>query len=389
MTGPDQRATPVFADPPAVSAPGAGGCSWDRFLDQALAQLPRLVSNAALPVEVVNLDGLRLPVTLNLQGDSGTSWVASLANAYGPYARAEMALVGLPRAARPLCAAASLVAQGLLGAGGLSGGAFLNNWLLSTNLHPHHMGPAQVLQASSELAQAYPRLPVVLRSLTPSLHAPLMAELVRAGWLLLPSRQVWLHMDLAGGAWRSRSDARRDLRLDEDAGQGTIWVDGSAFTDDDFAQAAALYQDLYRRKYPRFNPDYGEAFLRQGCATGWLRLAGLRRKAETRLCGVLGVVERDGMMATPVLGYELGAPASEGLYRRLFLRALLWAEAGGHLKHCSAGAGAFKHNRGATRHIEYAAVDARHLPLWRRGALRALHAPLQQVAVPFLSSRVL
>lgn len=373
---------------PTLPPAGPVSCPWDRFLDRALG-LPRLVPNAALALEVVNLDGLRLPVTLNREGDPRTSWVASLSNAYGPYARAEMALVGIPLAARPLCAAASLAVQGLLGAGGLSGGAFLDNWLLSTNLHPRRLGAAQALAASAELARAFPQLPVVLRSLTPALHAPLMAELVREGWLLLPSRQVWLHTDLADGAWRQRSDVRRDLQLEQALGPRTAWVDGSAFSDGNLAQAAALYQDLYRRKYPQFNPDYGEAFLRLGQDTGWLRLAGLRRAGEDSLCGVLGVVERDGMMATPVLGYDLAAPAGEGLYRRLFLRAMLWAEEAGLQKHCSAGAGAFKLHRGATRHVEYAAVDARHLPAWRRGALRVLHASLQKVAVPYLAARVL
>jgi hypothetical protein len=52
-------------------------------------------------------------------------------------------------------------------------------------------------------------------------------------------------------------------------------------------------------------------------------------------------------------------------------------------------AGAFKFNRGATPHVEFAAVWANHLTLYRRAALRPLAATLTRWAVPYLESQKL
>ena len=69
--------------------------------------------------------------------------------------------------------------EGLLAAGGLSGGNFLNNWLLATNLYPPDLALADIEAPLEELCRREPRLPVVVRSLTAPLHAALLADLSR------------------------------------------------------------------------------------------------------------------------------------------------------------------------------------------------------------------
>lgn len=361
--------------------------AWDRFLDQLARPGIEWVRNARVAVQVLDIDGLRVPVTVDLAGNSQTSWVASLLNAYGRYARDEVRLVGLPWSIRPLAYAASHVAEQLLRAGGITRAAYVNNWLVSTNLHPKELTANRVLEASRLLVQEHPNAAIVMRSLVPALHETLMKELVHAGFLLLPSRQVFLYENLSTGAWRRKPDVKRDLKLEASQAPAVPWVPGSQFSEKDFIQATALYQTLYRKKYPKHNPDYSVEFLRIGHQTGWLTLAGLRDPDTGWLCGVTGSITQDNVMAAPILGYDMTAPMGRGLYRRLILFENLQAEGLGVALHGSSGAGKFKEHRGATCHVEFAAVDVRHLPLWRQGALRTLHRTLMRHAVPYLQSR--
>jgi hypothetical protein len=360
--------------------------SWDRFLTEGLLGPTRLLENANVEISAVNVGPHRVPLITNRRGDRDCSWVTSLRNAYGRYARAETDIVEMNRFLQPLYLAGSHAAEAILAAGGLSGGNYLNNWLLATNLHLPDFTAHKIHGAVRDLCHAEPELPIVVRSLTPPLHAALLNDLAGSGFLLLPSRQVWIVHHPESGDWRKHRDMRRDLRLAESTAKEWTWVPAKEFKDRDYVQALHLYQRLYRERYPRFNPDYTETFLRIGVATGFLEVTGLRRAESDMLCGFVGMVHRAGMSCTPLLGYDIDAPASIGLYRRLMLRAFLTCESRRALFHCSAGAGLFKYNRGATSHVEFAAVWANHLPLYRRANLRALGTAVRKWVVPYLES---
>jgi hypothetical protein len=167
------------------------------------------------------------------------------------------------------------------------------------------------------------------------------------------------------------------------------WISAENFTDMDYSRAVYLYQQLYRVKYPRFNPDYTERFFRVAAGTGFLNLLGLRRAGEGELSGIVGLVHRGDSSCTPVLGYDTGAPISMGLYRRLMLRAFLACEQRGSLLHCSSGAGLFKFNRGAVPVVEFAAVWANHLPIYRQASLRILSVAVSRWIGPYLESHQL
>lgn len=68
------------------------------------------------------------------------------------------------------------------------------------------------------------------------------------------------------------------------------------------------------------------------------------------------------------------------------LRAFLTCEQRRSVFHCSAGAGLFKFNRGARSYVEFAAVWANHLPIYRRANLRALSKAVLKFAVPYLET---
>lgn len=362
--------------------------SWNDFLAHGLLGSSRLIGNAQLEFSAFEVDvDERWPVVTNRRGDPACSWVASLRNAYGPYARAETDLVKMNRWLRPLYLAGSHAAERLLAGSGFSGGNYLNNWLLATNLYRTKISAVAIHRATAALCQSEPLLPVVVRSLTSAFHSELMQELVRSEFLLLPSRQVWIVSDPAAGDWRRHRDPRRDLRLETDTAAQWRWVPATDFTDGDYARALHLYQRLYRERYPRFNPDYTERFLRIGVDTGFLDVVGLRRVGDQMLSGFVGMVHRSGVSATPLLGYDIDAPVELGLYRRLMLHAFRTCEARRTGFHCSAGAGLFKFNRGAQAHVEFVAVWANHLPAYRRANLRVLATAVAKWVLPYLESR--
>ena len=96
--------------------------------------------------------------------------------------------------------------------------------------------------------------------------------------------------------------------------------------------------------------------------------------------GVLGVLEHDGWVTTPLIGYDTTLPKELGVYRRLM--ALLYEDAKrrGCRLHLSSGAGSFKAGRGGEPHLEYTAIHTRHLGPIRRFAAETFARLLQRFA---------
>ena len=365
--------------------------AWQQFLDEGLLKYPNFVKNAAIKIETYDAITQRIPVCINQAGDPETSWVASLLNAYGLYARAETDIVKMSFLTKSLYCAASHLTQQLVNGAALSGGAYANNWLLATNLYANDFDVNSFKNTTEKIIENHPNLPVIFRSLTPALHADLIAELELAGFLMLPTRQVWVTENLATGLWRHKSDVKSDLKLEaKQSEQYNIgWINGVEFTQDHFQQAINLYQDLYRVKYPKFNPDYTNDFLKSGVETGFLQLSGLLDIEKNRLIGMVGIIQLDGVFATPVLGYDRALPSASGIYRRLMLKAFLTTEAASGILHCSGGAGSFKRNRGANFYPEFAAIWPHHLPYWRKPFMAAINQIAKNIALPYLQKNAL
>jgi len=361
---------------------------WNTFLSAAFCSPGTLANNADLETAILVVNGQRLPVTINKSRRATTSWVASLRNSYGPYARAETDLTGVNGWIKPFYLTASHVAEHLLCSSRLGGGLFLNNWLIATNLYGPEFDIGTIMQACDSLIAEHGDSPIIIRSLTPPLHSRLLSELISEGFFLIPTRQVWLMQNLRDGSWRTHSDIKKDLRLEMRESNTSKWIQGSEFTDEDFCRTVDLYNQLYRGKYPEFNPDYTKHFFQTGVRTGWLSLNGLR-STDGSLSGIVGVIRRGDVFATPVLGYDTQSPQRQGLYRRLMLKAFLGVEHEKGVLHCSGGAGGFKQQRGANFDVEFAAIWVRHMPKWRRLPLHFLDWMIRKIAVPYLQRHVL
>jgi hypothetical protein len=159
-------------------------------------------------------------------------------------------------------------------------------------------------------------------------------------------------------------------------------ADGGELAPGDAGRIGALYDLLYLRKYSDYNPQFTEAFINLALANRLLSIKVLRQGG--RIDGVLGYVERGGLITAPLFGYDTGLPQSLGLYRML---SALVALEGLRLQkevHLSAGVGGFKRARGGLAAIEYNLVYDAHLPPARRRAWALVQQLLDRVAVPII-----
>lgn len=337
------------------------------------------IRNVHTRVGVLTIDGHALPVTVTEAGGT-SSYVCSPYNHYVTYAAEELRHLGSPWLAGGL--------RGLLwGLGAVLRAAaidrtvMVNNWLVSTNLHPR-LAHEQLAAVHGFLVGRFPHHALVFRSVQGATPGNPLEALWRLGYDLVPSRQVYLFEPATQGSLRPRlrKHLRRDLRLLERCGYEVVPNERLAATD--VPRLVELYEMLYLGKYSTSNPQFTERFLDLARREHILCLRAFRRHG--RIDGVLGFFERDGVMTTPILGYDTTLSPDAGLYRVLSACLVVEATARGLLLHQSSGAASFKRWRGGVPHLEYNAVYCRHLRWPQRLAWRLLRTLLERLAVPLL-----
>ncbi len=309
-------------------------------------------------------------------------WLTSLAVTYGKALRDE-----IDRDQRGVMAwlyrGASWLAEGVLRLTRADQAVYVNHLLFSTSLYggwtADDLGPALMA-----LRRAFPKRAIVWRSLNAEDNPDLLAAMDRHGARRVVSRIVWTLADPAR-QWTPRRDARDDRKL---TAAGGLSVETPAdLSPADLDRVIQLYEDVYLAKYSRANPAYRPEMLRAAIESGVLNLQLIRGpQGDIQAFAADHVYER--MLSSPMLGHDRDRPAGEGLFRvAMSLSVLRALEAGLSVNH-SAGAGAFKRNRGAKSALEYMAVFDAHLPLWRRigygllaRALKATTPSLERIAL--------
>ncbi|WP_163568488.1 GNAT family N-acetyltransferase [Fodinicola feengrottensis] len=245
----------------------------------------------------------------------------------------------------------------------------VNNWLLSTNLYPA-LSAGQVAAVTAFLRSHFPHHAIGFCSV----NNTLIQACVAAGCLLVPGRQIALARpcDHAG---KLRRRWRRDLLLVDRRGY-RIGEPGPA----EVPRLVELYNNLYLDKYSSNNPQFNEHFVRETLARGTITYITLTR--DDRIDGVLGYFVRDGVMTTPIFGYDTALPQQTGLYRMLGGILYDLAAQKGWLLNDSSGAAEFKRLRGAVPELEYRAVHVRHLRWRQRFGWVTLCFLFSKIAVP-------
>jgi hypothetical protein len=336
-----------------------------------------LIANVRTRLLVLLDDDVAIPVTVN-DAEYDNSYVCSPYTAYVAYARAELHLLRNPSLQLGLGRLID-VAGAALARARINRMVVVNNWLLSTNLYPRRWAP-DIPELTARLIRAFPDHYICFRSLNAWTNASLSAALAGARYSLVASRQVYVY-DHPQHDWLDSQDVRRDRRLLRQTAYRVVEHDGLA--ESDYARMAALYDRLYRQKYPKHNPAFTAEYMRLCHRQRLMSFVGLR-SPEDRLDGVVGMFEMDRVLTAPIVGYDTALDRRLGLYRLLMLQPFAAAMSAGSNVNLSAGAASFKRLRGGRPVIEYCAIFDRHLPGHRRLAVGVLGLLANRVAVPLM-----
>ncbi|MBK8619309.1 MAG: GNAT family N-acetyltransferase [Anaerolineales bacterium] len=256
--------------------------------------------------------------------------------------------------------------------------AYVNNYLLSTNLYPS-VNSEQLSALSEALPKWFPERVIVFRSVDEKKNPHIADILKEKNYDMVLSRQVW-YMD-AEEASHTRQ-YKEDVRVLRKHGYEI--VDGKDLSDDELARSLHLYNMLYLEKYSYYNPQFTFEFMKLARDSEILHLRALRRDGQIN--AVMGFFIRNGAMTQPLFGYDTSLPQEEGLYRLLTLITLQEGLRRGLLVHASGGVGKFKKVRGGKSVIEYNAVFAKHLPAWRQRPWKLIKA-ISKYAIPYFKKK--
>ena len=349
-----------------------------RYLTPLLRDGPtRYVRNADTQLYVLRVGDVSLPATAGAFNPAN-SYVVSPYTHYITYGQEEFAALKNP----PLEAFLRLLFKPIAAwfrRAQFDRAVLANNWLLSTNLPPSGLSEAQVRALIGTLVAAFPDRAVLFRSVDRHGAPALTRALQAAGAALLFSRQIY-YQDVAQPVVQRRDEFRADLRLLKRTPYTVLTA--AELQPSDAERLVALYDDLYLRKYSRYNPQFTPDFLRLALAERLLTIKALALNG--RIDAVLGYVTRGDYITAPLFGYDTALPKQVGLYRMLTALTSLDALALGKQVHFSAGVGPFKRLRGGQAAIEYNAVFTAHLPAGQRRPWRFLQWLMDTAAVPLI-----
>jgi len=321
-----------------------------------------------------------LPITVNEQ-EYDNAYVCSPYTHYVTYAKQELGMLKQPLLERPLAWLLSGIGFGMKLAR-CNRVVHVNNYLLSTNLYPRMT--AEHVSAIIALLQArFPDHSIVFRSLNRHYYPELCRSLEKAGCALVPSRQIYC-LDTRDSRTQN-AKARWLIKRDEGllAKHEYEIVRHEELVPADVPRMVQLYNLLYIDKYSPCNPQFNERFFEHALAAKTLRFVALRT-SRGRIDGIMGYFCRNGILTTPIFGYDTALPLETGLYR--MLSAVLFREVQrlGMQWNESSGAAQFKRNRGATGHWEYSAIMDRHLPVYRRSCWSFISLAANRIGVPLM-----
>ncbi len=309
----------------------------------------------------ISLGGHMVPLVIS---DDGTdiSYVCSTLSSWVRYPIHEVAQDLGPLSSAGLTLAGSLLSA-LMRQAGLHHPTYLDNWLISTNLHPR-LPQADWMDARDQATAIAPNRPVIIRSICAEVDSQTVSDLANIGFVLIPARLVYL-CDPQADQINDRNHVKRDRKLLERSDVEIVCPD--QLTKADIPALRQCFREIFLDKHSPLNPDFSDGFFELCLDHQFLELFGLRH--DGRLAGVVGVMERHGWVTTPLIGYDQSLPQALGLYRRLTAILIQQAINRRCKIHYSSGAGSFKTARGGKPALEYTAVYAGHLNTYQRTAL--------------------
>lgn len=351
----------------------------DYVLEMMETSSQTYVKNVVAEISILAIDDLLLPITKTIP-TADNSYVVSPYTQYVSYAIEELWELNhrfLEVILKILLKMIGIVFK----VGKIDDVVIVNNWLLSTNLY-EEMTDDQAERIMRYLQTIYPNHAIIYRSLIMSMHNSIIQRLEKNGALSVPSRSIYIFSpeNLSTLKKHQRKRIRQDYKYLQQSGY-TI-VENKQITVEDIPKILSLYNGLYLEKYSYYNPQFTEMFIKQAWQENLLTFKLLKKGDQ--IDGAVGFVVRNGVMTTPILGYDLTLPKEVGLYCLCSMLLTDHSLTTGLTLHRSGGAGKFKSLRGAVNEIEYAAVNVKHLSWGKKLMWKSLQIILSKIAVPLL-----
>lgn len=326
---------------------------------------------------ILQADTIFMPVTVN-NAEYNNCYVCSPFTAYVSYLLDELILI--ESAAIRWILSLFVKTQGVfLKKTKINKIVHVNNWLLSTNLYDDHVNK-YLPEITKLLIEKFPDHAIAFRSLNENTNQTLLTSCKDNYYTELPSRIVYISNGRTKDFLKSR-DMKQDIKDLNSSIHNISHHDD--ITERDYKRIVQLYNMLYIDKYSDKNVQFTEKFISLCHRKKLLIMNGLRN-SDGELIGIMGSFIRNGVLTTPLLGYDLTLPTQQGLYRLLSAMIQLLAIDNSAICNNSSGVGKFKRLRGAIPYTEYSMIYLKHLSWWRRLPWHYLRFLTIKIIAPFV-----
>lgn len=333
------------------------------FLKEMVYNQPnQFINNVQTEMLLLEIDNIFLPITINNE-EYDNSYVSSLFNQYITYAKAELYELKNPKLEKILYKVISLIGL-FLKSGHINKTVMVNNYLLSTNLYPK-LTEIHIKEITQFLKEEFPQHTMLFRSINNGFYKEIYNSLQEHDYQFLISRSIYLFdtYNYPNFSKSQKKNIRRDRKLITNREEFEVITITEA--DDKTAeQIVNLYNQLYRDKYSKYNPQFNTEYIKLALKHRFLTIKGVLKNGELK--GVVGFYRLNNTITAPILGYDTSLPKEDALYR--MLTSILTDEGLNNrlLIHRSSGAAEYKRNRGSKNYTEYIAVYLDHIPLYRK-----------------------
>ncbi|MEO1395495.1 MAG: GNAT family N-acetyltransferase [Cyanobacteria bacterium J06634_5] len=356
----------------------------------------QFINNVETQLLLLVIDDVALPITVNQQAYEN-AYVCSFYSHYITYAKDELTTLKFPALESVLALLLTVVGR-LLKWTSINKAVIVNNWMLSTNLYPV-LSAEQLGAITIHIKERFPDHAIAFRSLIPNFDSEfdsvtnndLVTPLQKLGYQMVGSRQVYLfnpkspNLD-ADRTRRMNRMLKQDFRLFSTKGYEVINNDDIQASD--IPRIVELYNALYLEKYSYNNPQFNQRCLElmrsslESEQSPFLTLKALRKNGQ--IDAVVGFYVLNGVMTTPLLGYDTRLPKNLGLYRMLTALLIKEGNERGLVIHQSSGAASFKWRRGFSAWVECSGLFHQHLPIHRRLGWWFLGNLVDFIAIPLM-----
>lgn len=333
------------------------------------------IKNVEAKIYALVIDDLVLPLVQN-DYKPHNSYVCSFSSQYLAYAKDE-----IRRLKKPLLKAGLFpllkILEKLFKMAHFDKIIYVNNWLISTNLHPS-LSSEQIDLIKAFLTKRFPDYTIAFRSINFYDQQLFSEKLKAAGFQLIFSRMIYIFDPRQQENLKSRM-FKSDLKLLDQASYKIL--SNHEIPLEAIPRLQKLYNSLYLDKYSFLNPQLTEKMFELLIKKNIFEFRVIEKQGTIE--GVVGYYSRNQTMTSPLFGYDTTKSQNDA-YRVISTLLALEAKEQSKILNQSSGASSYKRLRRAKEEIEYNALYFDHLSPMRIRAWKALIFVFNKIGIPIL-----